>query len=728
MFEKRRDENNDPLPSQEKLKRRDPPPLQKGGRGGFSALRQKLNQYNYEYHVLDQPTVSDAEYDRLFLELKNLEAAYPELITPDSPTQRVGAPPLDKFQTVQHRLPMLSLDNVFSEEDLEAFIKRIHERLNTQEPIEFFAEPKLDGLAVNLTYKNGSLVSAATRGDGASGELVTQNIKTIHAIPLKLLGENHPEIIEIRGEVFIPLSGFKALNESQVQQGLKPFANPRNAAAGSLRQLDSSITATRPLSFYAYGVGFMSGDFDRDTPRLEYSAAPLKGGGHSVARSAQGAFAAPETHAQTLSLLFSWGFPISDLNQLVTDYSGCLNYHRNMLKQRDQLPFEIDGVVYKVNSLALQKELGFIARAPRFAIAHKFPAQEVNTLLNSVDFQVGRTGALTPVARLEPVHVGGVMVSNATLHNMDEIKRKDVRIGDTVIIRRAGDVIPEVVSVVLAKRPANAQEIIAPTSCPVCESEVFRDEGEAVIRCMGGLFCAAQRKEALKHFVSRKALDAEGLGDKLIEQVVDAELVHDAADLFKLTLADWANLERMGEKSAQNKLEALERAKSTTLARFIYALGIREVGEATAKNLAKHFKSLPAIKTATREQLLAVTDIGPVVADHLLHFFAQANNLAVIDKLIQVGVHWPDIAEVSPAAQPFSGKTFVLTGTLTSITREEAKALLESLGATVAGSVSKKTDYVVAGEKAGSKLDKARELGVRVLSEVEFQELVGAGG
>ncbi len=702
----------------------------------INRLRSLLNQYNYEYYVLDQPTVPDAEYDRLFHALKKLEEAHPELVTPDSPTQRVGAPALDKFITVQHREPMLSLDNAFSKEDLEGFVKRIHDRLKTNDSIEFVAEPKLDGLAINLTYENGLLVSAATRGDGATGELVTLNIKTIRAIPLALRCENPPEIIEVRGEVFIPLSGFEALNKTQEKQGLKAFANPRNAAAGSVRQLDSAITATRPLSFYCYGVGYVSGD----NPRREYTAAPFKGGDRSVGNDAlERRHPAPfeggravlgegvvTTHFDTLMLLKSWGFPVSPLIVKVNDAQGCLEYHEHMLEVRDQLPFEIDGVVYKVNDLALQQELGFIARAPRFAIAHKFPAQEEMTLLNSVDFQVGRTGALTPVARLEPVHVGGVMVSNATLHNMDEIKRKDVRIGDTVIIRRAGDVIPEVVSVIMAKRPPNALEITAPTCCPVCESEVFRDEGEAVIRCMGGLYCAAQRKEALKHFVSRKALDAEGLGDKLIEQLVDADLVHDAADLYTLSLSDWANLERMGEKSAHNKIEALDKSKSTTLPRFLYALGIREVGEATAKNLAQHFKSLPAVMTATEEQLLEVPDVGPIVAHHVLHFFAQPHNRSVIDKLIKVGITWPEIKSADPSTLPLLGKTFVLTGTLTSMTREEAKAMLESLGATVSGSVSKNTDYVVAGEKAGSKLDKAQSLGVKVLSEGEFRAFVGS--
>lgn len=658
----------------------------------ITQLRDLLNQYNYQYYVLDQPTVPDAEYDRLFRELQSLEKTHPELITHDSPTQRVGAAPLEKFQTSQHKEPMLSLDNAFTEEDVEAFMKRIHERLGSHHSIEFAAEPKMDGLAMNLTYEKGLLVSAATRGDGATGELVTENIRTIRAIPLRLRGKNHPDLIEIRGEVFMPLKGFEALNQAQEKQGLKPFANPRNAAAGSVRQLDSAITASRPLNFYTYGIGFSS-----------------------IGNLAK-------THYDTLMVLKDWGMPVSSWVELVNDAAGCLQYHQAMLLARETLPFEIDGVVYKVNDLSLQEKLGFIARAPRFAIAHKFPAQEEMTLLKSVDFQVGRTGALTPVARLEPVHVGGVMVSNATLHNMDEIERKDVRIGDTVIIRRAGDVIPEVVSVVLAKRPEHVKKIVAPQRCPVCDSEVFRDEGEAVMRCTGGLFCAAQRKEALKHFVSRKAMDAEGLGDKLMEQLVDANLVHDPADLYKLSLSDWANLERMGEKSAHNKIEALEKSKSTTLPRFLYALGIREVGEATARNLAQHFKTLEAVMHASEDQLLEVTDVGPVVASHVVHFFAQPHNLSVIDKLIKAGIHWPAIKSVDKG--PLAGKTFVITGTLPTMSREEAKELLESYGATVSGSVSKQTDYLLAGEKAGSKLVKAQSLGVTVIDEEAMKNLI----
>lgn len=660
----------------------------------IDALRKQLEDYNYQYYVLDEPTVPDAEYDRVFKQLKALEEAHPEFQSPTSPTQRVGAPPLDKFKTSTHQVPMLSLDNAFSEEELQAFVKRIHDRLKSDNPVEFICEPKLDGLAVNLFYKHGELQYAATRGDGVTGEDITQNIKTIKAIPLHLRGNDFPDEIEIRGEVFMPIEGFNKLNATQEKQGAKVFANPRNAAAGSLRQLDSSITASRPLSFYCYGVGHVSNG--------EISP----------------------THFNTLKKLKTWGMPVSSLIKPVNDVAGCLQYHADILKQRDSLPFEIDGVVYKVNDLALQKQLGFVSRAPRFAIAHKFPAQEEMTELKDVEFQVGRTGALTPVARLNPVHVGGVIVSNATLHNMDEIERKDVRIGDTVIVRRAGDVIPEVVSVVEAKRPNNAKTIKAPTQCPICHSEAFRAEGEAVIRCTGGLFCPAQRKEALKHFVSRKAMDVDGLGDKIIEQVVDNDSVHDPADLYALTLQDWAGLERMAEKSAQNIVDALNTSKATTLPRFLYALGIREVGEATARNLAMHFKTLDKLEAASEADLVEVQDIGPIVAAHVVHFFNEPHNLKVIEKLIKAGIHWPAIEAPKTGAQPLQGKTFVITGTLSDMSRDEAKEKLQALGATVAGSVSKNTDYLVAGEKAGSKLAKAESLGVKVLDEAAFKAMV----
>lgn len=660
----------------------------------IDALRKQLEDYNYQYYVLDEPTVPDAEYDRVFKQLKALEEAHPEFQSATSPTQRVGGAPLDKFKTSTHQVPMLSLDNAFSEEELQAFVKRIHDRLKSDNPVEFVCEPKLDGLAVNLFYKHGKLQYAATRGDGVTGEDITHNIKTIKAIPLHLRGKDFPDEIEIRGEVFMPIEGFNKLNATQEKQGAKVFANPRNAAAGSLRQLDSSITASRPLSFYCYGVGHVSSG----------EIAP--------------------THLDTLKKLKTWGMPVSSLIKPVKDVAGCLQYHADILKQRDSLPFEIDGVVYKVNDLALQKQLGFVSRAPRFAIAHKFPAQEEMTELKDVEFQVGRTGALTPVARLNPVHVGGVIVSNATLHNMDEIERKDVRIGDTVIVRRAGDVIPEVVSVVEAKRPNNAKTIKAPTQCPICHSEAFRAEGEAVIRCTGGLFCPAQRKEALKHFVSRKAMDVDGLGDKIIEQVVDNDSVHDPADLYALTLQDWAGLERMAEKSAQNIVDALNASKATTLPRFLYALGIREVGEATARNLAMHFKTLDKLQAASEADLVEVQDIGPIVAAHVVHFFNEPHNLKVIEKLIKAGIHWPTIEIPKAGAQPLQGKTFVITGTLSDMSRDEAKEKLQALGATVAGSVSKNTDYLVAGEKAGSKLAKAESLGVKVLDEAAFKAMV----
>lgn len=656
----------------------------------LQSLRDLINDYDYQYYVLDNPTVPDAEYDRVFRELRDLEASYPELVTPDSPTQRVGGQPLSAFNTVTHQQPMLSLDNAFSDEEVLAFDKRIHDRLKSAVPTAFVCEPKMDGLAVNLLYEKGKLTLASTRGDGVQGEDITQNIKTVRAIPLHLRGEHLPESIEIRGEVYMPLKSFNQLNEKALKEGGKTFANPRNAAAGSLRQLDSKITASRNLSFFTYGIGACS----------------------------EKTFA--KTHAETLARLKNFGMPVNHHIELVDAVEGCLKYYAKIQAQRDKLPYEIDGVVYKVNELSLQEKLGFVARAPRFAIAHKFPAQEEMTVINDVEFQVGRTGALTPVARLEPVHVGGVVVSNATLHNMDEIERKDVRIGDTVIVRRAGDVIPEVVSVVMKKRPRDVEPIVLPKRCPICDSEVFRTEGEAVARCSGGLFCSAQRKEAIKHFASRKAMDVDGLGDKIIEQAVDLNKVHDPADLYALTLDDWAGLERMATKSAQNILDALEKSKSTTLPRFLYALGIREVGEATARTLAMHFKTLDAISRADTESLQAVQDVGVVVAENIRHFFSEAHNQKVIQKLLKAGIHWPDIETPSQGSQPLLGKTYVLTGTLSTMTRDEAKAKLMALGATVSGSVSAKTTAVIAGEKAGSKLTKAQALNIPIMSEDEF--------
>jgi DNA ligase (NAD+) len=657
-------------------------------------LKSIINQYNREYYLEDSPTVPDAEYDRLFHELKQLEQQHPELITADSPTQRVGAAPLEKFQQSKHLQPMLSLDNIFNFEELQAFHKRILDRLKQDVTIEFVCEPKMDGIAVNLLYEKGFLKTAATRGDGTTGEDITQNIKTIQTIPLKLQGNNHPELIEIRGEVYMPLAAFESLNEHARKTGSKEFANPRNAAAGSLRQLDSSITAKRKLTIFAYGIGYCSDE--------------------NFAKS----------QAEILQKIAEFGLPVCPEIKTQPDINGCENFYENILKKRVNLPYEIDGVVIKVNELNLQKKLGFVARAPRFATAYKFPAQEEMTLLNAVEFQVGRTGALTPVARLEPVHVGGVTVSNATLHNMDEIERKDVRIGDTVIVRRAGDVIPEVVSVILEKRPQDAKKITMPGHCPVCHSEVFRPEGEAVARCTAGLFCSAQRKEALKHFAMRKAMDIDGLGDKIIEQAVDLDLVRDPADLYDVTLQQWAGMERMAEKSAQNVLDALEQSKNTTLPRFLFALGIREVGETTAHNLALHFKTLENLMQADYDALIAVNDVGPVVAEYVMHFFAEEHNRKVIEKLLAQGIHWPEIKAPAAESQPLAGKTFVLTGTLNEMGRDEAKAKLIALGAKVAGSVSQNTDNVVAGEKAGSKLKKAQELGVEVIDEDALLKLL----
>lgn len=588
---------------------------------------------------------------------------------------------------------MLSLENAFSEDELAAFYERIQNRLNMNTTITFCCEPKLDGLAVNLRYKAGCLVQAATRGDGSTGEDVTENIKTIKSIPLKLHGKKIPDLLDVRGEVFMPLKGFEKMNAAALMAGEKTFANPRNAAAGSLRQLDSRITAKRPLSFYAYGIGILEG--------------------HPI----------PDTQIHLLEMLRHFGIPVSDLIEIVHGEKGCLAYYRMIHDQRDRLPFDIDGVVYKVNSLAKQAILGFVSRAPRWALAHKFPAKEAVTVLGSVEFQVGRTGALTPVARLKPVHVHGVTVSNATLHNMDEIKRKDIHIGDTVIIRRAGDVIPEVVSVILSKRPAHVKKIKLPTQCPECQSAIEQVEGEAVARCSGGLYCPAQRKEHIKHFASRKAMDIEGLGDKLVEQLVDTNRVSNVADIYQLSHQDLQQLERMGEKSAKNVLDQIQVSKKTTLPRFLYALGIREVGEATAKQLAYHFGSLPAILKATEETLKAVPDIGPVVATHIVNFFSETHNRKIIDRLVSSGVHWPSIVKKSNL--PLAGKTFVLTGTLASLSRDEAKEKLQALGAKVSGSVSAKTHYLIAGVDAGSKLTKAKQHpSVVILDENQFLALL----
>ncbi|AWX16331.1 DNA ligase (NAD(+)) LigA [Mergibacter septicus] len=659
-------------------------------------LREELRYHEYQYHVLDQPQIPDAEYDRLFQQLKTLEQQYPEFITPESPTQRVGAKPENGFAQIQHEIPMLSLDNAFSDDDFVAFVKRMQDRLPLQmgdtEQLEFCCEPKLDGLAVSLLYINGSLVQGATRGDGTTGEDITSNIRTIRNVPLQLLTDNPPARLEVRGEVFMPQAGFDHLNQQALKNGEKTFANPRNAAAGSLRQLDPKITRQRPLVLNAYGIGIAEG--------VEL----------------------PKTHYERLQWLKSIGIPVNSEIQCCKGIQSVLNYYKTIQEKRPTLGYDIDGTVLKINSINLQDELGFISKAPRWAIAYKFPAQEEMTVLNNVEFQVGRTGAITPVAKLEPVFIGGVTVSNATLHNADEIERLGIAIGDTVIIRRAGDVIPQIIGVVQSRRLANAQPIIFPENCPVCGSHIVRVEGEAVARCTGGLVCEAQRKEGLKHFVSRKAMDIDGVGEKLIEQLVDREYLHTPADLFLLTKEILIGLDRMGAKSAENALASLEKAKKTTLARFIFALGIRDVGEATAQNLANHFKTLEAIQQADIEQLQQVPDIGEVVANRVHHFWQEEHNRQVVEKLLEVGIHWdpPTLTEQNISDNPLKNKTVVLTGTLTQMGRDQAKTLLQQLGGKVTGSVSKKTDYLIAGENAGSKLTKAEELGIKILSEDQF--------
>ena len=653
-------------------------------------LHAELHEHNYRYYSRDDPLIPDAEYDQLLRELQSLEEQYPQLITPDSPTQRVGAVPLKAFGEVRHEQRMLSLDNAFSDDELLDFDRRVRERLETDE-VEYAAEPKLDGLAVSLLYRDGRLVRAATRGDGVTGEDVSQNVRTIASVPLKLAGRSIPEVLEVRGEVYMSHAGFEALNQQAASAGQKLFVNPRNAAAGSLRQLDPAITARRSLEIFCYGVGQVSG----------------------------GALA--ETHTDILAQLQGWHLRVYEDVQRVTGVSGCIAYYQHYEQQRERLPFEIDGVVFKVNRLQQQQSLGFVARAPRWAIARKFPAQQRETRVLGIEVQVGRTGALTPVARLEPVFVGGVTVTNATLHNEEEVQRKDVRKGDTVIVRRAGDVIPEVVRVISERRPAGTQKFQLPTSCPVCHSHVVRVAGEAIARCSGGLFCPAQRKESIKHFASRRAMDIEGLGDKLVEQLVEKELISHVSDLYSLTVEDLAGLERMAEKSASNLVEALQRSQSTTLPRFIYALGIREVGEATAQTLAREFGDLDLLMAADIEALEAVRDVGPVVAKRIREFFSEQHNRVVIAALREAGVHWPVVEK--PQAQPFAGKTFVLTGTL-SMPRAELKERLQSLGARVAGSVSKQTDFVVVGDNPGSKHDKALKLGIPVLDEATCIEML----
>ena len=658
-------------------------------------LRTEIEHHNYRYFVLDDPEVSDAEFDRLVRELRKLEAEHPELVTEDSPTQRVGGAAVTEFGEVRHRIPMLSLDNAFEPDDVIAFDRRIRERLGSDEDVSYACEPKMDGLAVSIVYEDGLLVQAATRGDGTTGEDVTHNVRTIKSVPLRLHGKGWPRVLEARGEVFMPIAGFDAMNRRAVEKGDKVFVNPRNAAAGSLRQLDPRVTASRPLDMFFYGAGLVE----------------------------EGTL--PERHSEILAQLRDWGMRPSPEVAVRRGVQGLLDYYAHIQRRRAQLAYQIDGVVYKVDSLELQKRLGFVSRAPRWAIAHKFPAEEEMTVVRGVEWQVGRTGALTPVARLEPVFVGGVTVSNATLHNIDELHRKDVRVGDTVIIRRAGDVIPEVVKVIVERRPAHTSQVLLPRKCPVCGSAVVKEEDEAVARCSGGLYCAAQRKESLRHFASRRAMDIEGLGSRLIEQLVDGDHVSSAADLYKLTLEELAGLERMAEKSAANLVEALEASKETTLPRFLYALGIRDVGEATAMALATHFGSLEKLMEAAIDEVQQVPDVGPVVAEHVHNFFRERHNRDVIAALRRSGVHWQDIERKAQGDLPLAGKTIVLTGTLESMERHQAQERIRALGGKASGSVSAKTDYVVAGSSAGSKLQKAEKLGVTVLDEEQFLRLIG---
>jgi DNA ligase (NAD+) len=668
-------------------------------------LRAEIERHNEAYYRHDAPTIPDAEYDKLFRELQALEVKHPVLMTPDSPTQRVGAAPLKEFPSRLHGVPMLSLNNAFEPAEVEAFDQRVRDGLESIAAVDYAVEPKFDGLAISLTYENGVFICGATRGDGATGEEVTPNLRTLRCLPLRLSGSGWPALIEIRGEVLLFKQAFVELNARQRERGDKEFANPRNAAAGSLRQLDSRITASRPLSFFAYGVG---------------------AGGDQLAI---------KTHGELMDQLAAWGFPVAEQRRVVQGSKGLLAYFAEIGDKRASLPYDIDGVVYKVNKLAAQTQLGFVSRAPRFAIAHKFPAEEALTVILGIDVQVGRTGAITPVARLQPVFVGGVTVTNATLHNEDEVRRKDVRIGDTVIVRRAGDVIPEVVAVVLEKRPSRDlfggeplyPPFVMPTTCPECDSVIAKGVDEAIARCTGGLFCPAQRKAALTHFAARRAMDIEGLGDKLVDQLVDAGLVHSPADLYELSVDTLAGLERMGEKSAQNLVAAIEKSKQTSLARFLFSLGIRNVGESTARDLARHFGQLDGLLLADGEDLQQVPDVGPVVAASLVAFFRESHNRAIIERLRIAGVHWPEGEPVDAGLKLLTGKTLVLTGTLPTLKRDEAKAMIEAAGGKVSGSVSKKTDFLVAGEEAGSKLEKALELGVPVLDEIEFLKLLSEG-
>ena len=662
----------------------------------YKNLVAELNQHNHRYYVLDNPSVPDSEYDRQMRKLQDMEVSHPDIATEDSPTQRVGGMALQSFSQIKHGLPMLSLDNAFSDAELQDFERKVKDRLNQTTDIEYVCEPKLDGAAVSILYRDGVLVYGATRGDGNVGEDITANVRTIKSVPLKLQGGNIPHLLEVRGEIYLPKVGFDALNEAARAVGGKSFVNPRNAAAGSLRQLDSKVTASRPLEMCAYSVG-------------QYQAERT-----------------PTTHQDMLQALCGWGFKLNDYVETVTGVDACADYYQRLAKRRNKLPYDIDGIVYKVNELALQERLGFVAKAPRWAIARKFPAQEEMTQLLGVEFQVGRTGAITPVARLEPVFVGGVTVSNATLHNRDEIERLGVRIGDVVIIRRAGDVIPQIAKVVLEKRPLDAEVIVFPERCPVCQSSVQRNTGEAVARCSGGLFCGAQIKEAIKHFASRKAMDIDGLGDKLVELMVDKAIIFSVADLYELDESRLVGLERMAEKSVANLVAAIDVSKETTLAKFLYALGIREVGEATAQTLANNFGAIEMIAQSSVEELLEIDDIGPVVARHIANFFRNPDNLSIIEALRNAGVKWPDIDLLSQGAQLLKGQTWVLTGGMQIMSRAEAKDALQALGAKVASSVSAKTSQVVAGPGAGSKLTKAENLGIAVMDEAELMAFLSA--
>jgi len=662
----------------------------------YKNLVAELNQHNHRYYVLDNPSVPDSEYDRQMRKLQDMEVSHPDIATEDSPTQRVGGMALQSFSQIKHGLPMLSLDNAFSDAELQDFERKVKDRLNQTTDIEYVCEPKLDGAAVSILYRDGVLVYGATRGDGNVGEDITANVRTIKSVPLKLQGDNIPHLLEVRGEIYLPKVGFDALNEAARAVGGKSFVNPRNAAAGSLRQLDSKVTASRPLEMCAYSVG-------------QYQAERT-----------------PTTHQDMLQALCGWGFKLNDYVETVTGVDACADYYQRLAKRRNKLPYDIDGIVYKVNELALQERLGFVAKAPRWAIARKFPAQEEMTQLLGVEFQVGRTGAITPVARLEPVFVGGVTVSNATLHNRDEIERLGVRIGDVVIIRRAGDVIPQIAKVVLEKRPLDAEVIVFPERCPVCQSSVQRNTGEAVARCSGGLFCGAQIKEAIKHFASRKAMDIDGLGDKLVELMVDKAIIFSVADLYELDESRLVGLERMAEKSVANLVAAIDVSKETTLAKFLYALGIREVGEATAQTLANNFGAIEMIAQSSVEELLEIDDIGPVVARHIANFFRNPDNLSIIEALRNAGVKWLDIDLSSQGAQPLKGQTWVLTGGMQIMSRAEAKDALQALGAKVASSVSAKTSQVVAGPGAGSKLTKAENLGIAVMDEAELMAFLSA--